>query len=169
MSMPVQHWGMPSFSSAELGELQSALHTSIPLTRAMGVRIVNCTAAGLEVAAPLEPNINHASSAFGGSLAALATIAGWGMVWLLLKDQRHQQQIIIQDSQLSYIRPVLKDFAAVCCWPQPEAWDNMMTTLSRGGKGRIEMRSEIYENDLPCVSFNGRFVVQAQAALAIAG
>jgi thioesterase domain-containing protein len=169
MSMPIQHLSVQSFSSAVLSELQAALHSSIPLTRTMGIKVLNCSPLGLEMSAPLEPNINHASTAFGGSLATLATITSWGMVWLMLEQLRHQTQIIIQDSQLSYIRPVTKDFTAQCSWPSPDMWESMLGSVSRSGKGRIEMRSEIFENDLPCVSFHGRFVVQSQAAMAIAG
>ncbi|HMP15471.1 MAG TPA: YiiD C-terminal domain-containing protein, partial [Gemmatales bacterium] len=83
-------------------------------------------------------------------------------------DLRHQTQVVIQDSQLSYIRPVTRDFTAICRWPEPKSWDNLLGTLQRSGKGRIDMSSEILENHRPCVSFHGRYVVQSAAALAIA-
>ena len=164
--MPPQHL-ISSFASSELlHQLESTLHHSIPLTRTMGVKVAGCTHEGLELCAPLEPNINHAFTAFGGSLAALTTITSWGMLWLLLDELRDQTQIIIQDSSLSYIRPVTRDFKAICPWPTTEQTELLQNGINKFGKGRIEMRSDIYENNLPCVGFQGRFVVLMQNSAA---
>src|SRR5690606_33240492 len=58
-------------------ETEAFLHAKIPLARAMGVRVERCDSEGLVLTAPLEPNHNHLGTAFGGSLAALATLAGY--------------------------------------------------------------------------------------------
>lgn len=142
-----------------LDELETSLHRDIPLTRSMGLRIVECNGHGLLISAPLAPNINHASTAFGGSLAAATTLACWGMLWLILQQRERPARIVIQESNISYLRPVTGDFIARCQYPSNEAVDRLMTMFDRQGKGRIELQSDIHENDLPCVGFRGRFVI----------
>lgn len=142
-----------------LDELQAFMHRDIPLTRSMGLRVVECNGHGLLISAPLAPNINHASTAFGGSLAAATTLACWGMLWLVLQQRQRQACIVIQESNISYLRPVTDDFIARCHYPSEEAVDRLLTMFDRQGKGRIELQSDVYENDMPCVGFRGRFVI----------
>ncbi len=54
-------------------ELQTYLHTHIPLSKAMEVEVVQATPDIIELRAPLAPNINHRGTAFGGSISTLAT------------------------------------------------------------------------------------------------
>lgn len=142
-----------------LTDLEASLHRDIPLTRSMGVKVVECNGHGLLLRAPLAPNINHASTAFGGSLAATATLACWGMLWLVLQQRERQARIVIQESNISYLRPVTSDFIARCNYPSDEAVDRLLMMYDRQGKGRIELQSDISENNLPCVGFRGRFVI----------
>ena len=61
------------------------LHEHMPLTRALGVSVLAAGQQGVNLAAPLAANINHQSTAFGGSLASLAILAGWSWVWVHLR------------------------------------------------------------------------------------
>jgi len=47
-------------------ELERYLHERIPLSLAMGVEVRAAGAAGVELHAPLEPNINHRDTVFDG-------------------------------------------------------------------------------------------------------
>ncbi len=144
---------------AILKDLESSLHRDIPLTRSMGLQVIECNGHGLLIRAPLAPNINHASTAFGGSLAAATTLVSWGMLWLVLKQVDRDARIVIQESNISYLRPVTTDFIARCQYPSEAQVTKMLTTFERHGKGRIELQSDIYENNKPCVGFRGRFVI----------
>jgi len=144
---------------AMLKELEVSLHRDIPLTRSMGLNVVECNGHGLLIRAPLAPNINHTATAFGGSLAAATTLVSWGMLWLVMKQLKQQASILIQESSISYLRPVTKDFIARCEYPTEDQINKLLTTFERYGKGRIELQSEIFENNKPCVGFRGRFVL----------
>ncbi|WP_312233424.1 YiiD C-terminal domain-containing protein, partial [Stutzerimonas nitrititolerans] len=48
--------------------LEDLLHHDIPLTRALGLRVEQWENHELRVKVPLQANINHKSSMFGGSL-----------------------------------------------------------------------------------------------------
>lgn len=48
--------------------LESILHHGIPLTRDMGLKVLDWQAQQLRLQLPLEANVNHKSTMFGGSL-----------------------------------------------------------------------------------------------------
>ena len=60
--------------------IQEVLHSKIPITRAMGVRVAEYDGRRLVLSAPLDANVNHLGTAFGGSLNALAVLSGYGLL-----------------------------------------------------------------------------------------
>ena len=72
---------MTDTDHAELAaQLQAYILEHIPLARAMALRVARHDGAELELTAPLAANINDKGFAFGGSMASLMTLAGWGLV-----------------------------------------------------------------------------------------
>ncbi len=142
-----------------LQELQEILAREIPITQHLGISIESYDDAGLTLKAPLQQNINHKSTAFAGSLNALLTLAGWGLLWLILKERDLHAQIVIQESISSYLRPVTRDFSARCHKPDPTHIARLETTLRKKGKARLELQSEIREGDIVAVTFSGRYVI----------
>ena len=142
-----------------LQELQEILAREIPITNHLAITVESYNDHGLTLKAPLQQNINHKSTAFAGSLNALLTLAGWGLLWLLLKERDMHAQIVIQESTSSYLRPVTRDFSARCHKPDPTHIARLETTLRKKGKARLELQSEITERDIVAVSFRGRYVV----------
>ena len=93
-------------------ELERELLDEIPLARAMALTVAGYDGATLALAVPLGPNGNDKGCAFGGSLASLMTLAGWGLVHLALKARGHAADIYVQDSTIHYLAPVWQDFGA---------------------------------------------------------
>src|SRR4051812_27285912 len=100
-------------------QIQELLHGKIPITRAMGVRVVEYDGERLILSAPLELNVNHLGTAFGGSLNALAVLSGYGLLWLVLREA--DCHIVIRESSISYERPVRGEIIAICVCPEAEA------------------------------------------------
>jgi len=142
-----------------LQELQETLAREIPITRNLGITVESYNDDGLTLKAPLQQNINHKSTAFAGSLNALLTLAGWGLLWLILKERGLHVQIVIQESMSNYLRPVTHDFSARCHKPDPAYIARLETTLRKKGKARLELQSEIREGDIVAVTFSGRYVI----------
>lgn len=83
---------------------------------------------------PLAPNHNHAAAAFAGSLNALTTLAGWGLLWLLLDEAGLAANIVIQDSNVAYLRRVDADLITVRCIPPlPTELGRFLAALRRRG------------------------------------
>jgi len=148
---------MQPLGNEVLRELERTLHAEIPLTRAMGVSVAQFDATGLTLRAPLAPNINHKSTAFGGSLATLATLAGWGLLQLVLREQQ-PVTVVIQECSVQYLRPVAEDLQAICAMPQAEVLEKFLRNLARKGMARIELETLIPAGGETAVLFRGRFV-----------
>lgn len=57
-----------------------SLYDRIPLSQAMAVSVISIAEDGIILTAPLDPNINHRNTVFGGSISTLAILAGWTFV-----------------------------------------------------------------------------------------
>src|SRR5437588_8626026 len=120
-----------------LRELQEILAQEIPITQHLGITVESYDDEGLTLKAPLRQNINHKATAFAGSLNSLLTLAGWGLLWLVLKERNLGVQIVIQESMSSYLRPVTSDFSARCCKPDALELVHFETMLRKRGKARL--------------------------------
>jgi thioesterase domain-containing protein len=143
-----------------LRELQHVLNHEIPLTVYLGLQVQrNTDPEGLALWAPISPNLNHKSTAFAGSLNSVLTLAGWGLVWLLLKEWGLSGTVVIQESTCRYLHPVHQDFVACCPRPSPPELERLQAQLRGHGKGRLELKVDIYAGERPAVTFRGRYVV----------
>jgi thioesterase domain-containing protein len=149
---------MNEHADALLRELQATLDHEIPLSRAIGITALRYDAAGLALWAPLAPNTNHKSTAFAGSLNALTTLAGWGLVWLLLREHDLRGTIVIQESTTAYRLPVRGDFTAACALPKAEVIAAFVAAFRRKGKARLALSVEIAADAHAAVTFTGRYV-----------
>jgi thioesterase domain-containing protein len=149
-----------SFTADDLRALQAALHDEIPITAAIGLKVAGFEAGALALAAPLAPNINHKDTAFAGSLNAVLTLAGWSMCWLIVRRAGIPAKVVIQDSAIRYLRPVTRDFAAVCRAPASAEVERFLLMLGLKNRARMELAAEIREVAEVAVAFSGRYVVQ---------
>jgi thioesterase domain-containing protein len=139
-----------------LRETERFLHEQIPLTLAMGVTLESYDGARLVVTAPLEPNHNHLGTAFGGSLSALTTLAGYAMLWLQLGDRN--AHIVIRESSIRYKRPVRGVLRAVCLRPDQTTLAAFKATFQSAGKAHLKIQVQVVHADQTCVLFEGDFV-----------
>lgn len=138
--------------------LQTTFDHEIPITREIGIRVAHYDGKQLALTAPIERNINHKATAFAGSLNSVVTLAGWGMIWLLLKELDIAGTIVIQDSANHYRRPVTQDFTAICHRPGPEQVRQFAHMLREKGRARLELQANIHEHGVLVMSFQGRYV-----------
>src|SRR5438067_7842870 len=125
----------------QLRETEAFFHEQIPITRAMGVHVESYDGSRLTLTAPREINHNHLGTAFGGSLSAVATLAGYGLLWLELHDRN--AHLVVRESTISYRRPVRKEIRAVCRRPEDATVAAFKTEFAQKGKGRIRLEGTI--------------------------
>jgi thioesterase domain-containing protein len=137
-------------------DIEAFLHGKIPVTKAMAVSVESYDDDRLVVTAPLDVNHNHLGTAFGGSLAAIATLAGYCLLWLELGDK--DAHIVIRSSKVSYDRPVRGKIRAFCDRPSEQAMARFRKSYERTGKARIKLAVTIEEEGNVCVEFDGTYV-----------
>ena len=142
--------------------LESILHHDIPLTRDMGLKVLDWHDHQLRLRLPLEANVNHKSTMFGGSLYCAAVLAGWGWLHLRLREEGIEDgHIVIQEGQISYPLPVTMDAVSICQAPSAAVWKKFLAMYQRYGRARITLHSRIVnaDSDDDAVTFTGQYVL----------
>ena len=143
------------------GDLRAAeqfFHEQIPLTRAMGVRVVSDASAGFAVEAPVALNYNHLHTAFGGSINAIATLAGYGLLWLELRGEA--AHLVIAASSIRFLGPVRETIRATCARPTTGEFDDFRVKLREKGKARVTLHVRVEENGAVAAEFEATFVAR---------
>jgi thioesterase domain-containing protein len=123
--------------------LTDTLTRRIPLGAAMGLSIARLDADGIQLAAPLAPNVNDKGTAFGGAMMSLMTLAGWSLPRLALRRAGLTAELVIGRCEVRFLAPVRQDFRAVCRWPAEAAVAAFLDGVRSSGKGRLELAPEI--------------------------
>lgn len=140
------------------GELEAYLHAHIPISHEMGVRVASAGLDSLRLAAPLSPNINHRATAFGGSVSALAILAGWAWLHVMMRAANVEARLVIQRNSIEYLAPIAGDFEARCGWQPRADVDRFLATFRRGGKARLALTVEILFQGDVAARFEGDYV-----------
>ncbi len=141
------------------------LHEMIPLAKAMGVGVELSDDRALTLTAPKEQNKNSLNTAFGGSLVSIATLAGYGVVWELMRtdkkspDEKTSWHIVVKESRAAYRKPVIGDLRAICERPAQAAISEFKEALARYGKAKLKLRARVVENGTTAVDVHAAFVV----------
>ncbi|MDP9100287.1 MAG: thioesterase domain-containing protein [Verrucomicrobiota bacterium] len=141
-----------------LRQAQAYFHEQIPITRAMGVRVVANDENGFLVEAPVALNSNHLRTAFGGSINAVATLAAYGFLWLELNDAA--VHVVVALSSIRFFRPVRETIRAICLRPNPGELTAFRDQFATKGKARITLRVNVIEAGETAAEFDGIFAAR---------
>ncbi|MDX8388155.1 MAG: YiiD C-terminal domain-containing protein [Ghiorsea sp.] len=141
-----------------LSEVLAYVHEHIPITTDLGADIKSYDGDSIAISAPLDKNINHRGSGFGGSLSALAILSGWALLFIKMKELGLQTKLVIQSSSFEFTNPVVDDFETVCSLPPIKKYERFLKTLNKHGRARITVDSEVFCNGLSCGIHRGVYV-----------
>ncbi|RMH93173.1 DUF4442 domain-containing protein [Lysobacter pythonis] len=119
----------------------------IPMVRAMRVSIDRIDAGSLWLSAPLSVNLNDKGCAFGGSLVALATLAGWALVTARLREAGHEAEVFVADSEVKYRAPLWDDLRAEASAAEGADWDDFLAVFAQKGRARIAIEARVPRAD----------------------
>jgi thioesterase domain-containing protein len=137
------------------------LHEQIPITRAMGLRVVaDDDESGFVVEAPVALNSNHLRTAFGGSINAVATLAAYGFLWVELNDAA--VHVVVAESSIRFLRPVRETIRATCLRPGANTLASFRDQFAEKQKARITLHVNVTEAGEIAAEFEGRFVARKE-------
>jgi thioesterase domain-containing protein len=144
------------YMPAWCAELQSRWEQQIPISDKMGIKINQYTGYQFECSAQLNPNLNPRNSMFAGSAFTLATLTGWGMTWLLMKERGLDADIVLADSKIRYCHAVEQTPIATTSL---DGISGDLDRLENGRKARVVIDVTIFSGDVAAVRFTGTYVL----------
>jgi thioesterase domain-containing protein len=137
-------------------QLQQAWYQNIPLSEKMGVRISQYTGQRFVTTMPEAGNQNPHQTLFAGSLFSLATLTGWGLIWLLLRERHLGGTIILADAHVRYHSPVAGRPRAVA---NLSSLSGDLDRLARGRKARVQLEVELFGDKALGAKFTAIYLV----------
>ncbi len=163
---------LPALTQEALRHLEELITREMPITRHLNFTLDAGDDGTLHANAPLQPNANHMGSAFGGSLSMLATLTGWAMAHQVVEeamtnaseamaDMRRRVEILIQEGDIEYLKPVYENIAVICEPPDAATVAHFHDMLDRWGRARLDLKCKIDAAGERAVTFIGRYVALA--------
>jgi thioesterase domain-containing protein len=143
---------------AQLSKAEKFLHQQIPITRAMGLRVVANDKNGFVVEAPVALNSNHLRTAFGGSINSVATLAAYGFLWAELNEAAGH--VVVAESSIRFLRPVRETIRATCLRPDAKILAAFRDQFAEKRKARVTLRVQVTEAGEIAAQFEGSFVAR---------
>ncbi|GLR72374.1 bifunctional GNAT family N-acetyltransferase/thioesterase [Agaribacter marinus] len=137
-------------------ELQLTWHERIPISEHMGIKLHQYTERTIETRASLNKNINLHGSMFAGSIYSLATLTGWGMIFLQLKQKGLSGEIVLGDASIHYHKPITMRPRALC---NIESVQTKFQILEKKKKCPVSLKVEILDNEQSVAEFSGQYWV----------
>ena len=136
--------------------LEETWHNTIPLSKAMNIKISHFDGEELVTNCDLAFNKNIHNTMFAGSIYTLATLTGWGWVYLLLEKNNSQGDIVLADAKIKYLAPIS---GIACAKTHHQFVEGSTTVFEKEGKARISITVNIYSGDKIAATFIGKYVV----------
>lgn len=149
----------PDIASDALVAL-NAQYEAMPPVAAMRIRAVAFDGDRLHLVAPLSANVNDKGCAFGGSLASIMTLAGWGLATLELRAAGLVAEVYVADSQLRYLAPLYDDLRAEAFLVAGQDWPAVLQCLRQRGRARLNAQAQVTDA-------GGRAVATLEARFAL--
>jgi thioesterase domain-containing protein len=134
-------------------------YDSMPPVAVMDLSITGYDGQRLRLHAPLVRHVNDKACAFGGSLASMMTLAGWGLVSLHVEAAGMQADVFVADSQIGYLAPLFADLDVEAEAAHHADWPAFINTLRTRGRARISVVAHARKPEGgSATEFSGRYV-----------
>lgn len=140
-------------------QLGQTWQQTIPLSQFMQISINGFDGNTFSCQAPLAPNINLHQTMFAGSIYTLATLTGWGMLYLQLQAENLKGDIVLAEGSIRYLAPVSIKPSTRC---QLQNCIGDITLLASGTKVSQTLTVAVLSGDKIAAEFSGRYVVLPQ-------
>jgi thioesterase domain-containing protein len=138
---------------------------AMPPVAATGIRARDFDGETLRLFAPLAANVNDKGCAFGGSLASLMTLAGWGWLMLNLREAGLAAEVYVADSQIRYLAPLYDDLIGDARLAPDQDWPTILRCLRERQRARAAMQAQTFDGRGAVVAtLSARFALIAAPA-----
>ena len=122
--------------------LTQHIRDNIPLAENMQFAVVGLTENTIEVAAPLEPNINIHGTGFAGSLYSISVLTAWALTSAMVRELGFEADVVVRKAEIAYRLPVTSTIRCVCsCLDSDKVL--FAESLSNKHKARLSLTVDI--------------------------
>lgn len=143
-------------------EFLNWLHGEIPLTAAMQIDRVEFDGETLSMHAPLAPNLNDKGTGFAGSTSGLATLSGWCIITLWLRERGIDADVMIARSEVEYLAPLTEDLQTSVSLPEPQLMAAFEQRLKVRGRARLPLTVLLGDSAAPVLKLNGDYAARVR-------
>jgi thioesterase domain-containing protein len=122
--------------------LQEKIHRAIPLSAAMGYRILELDATHILVEAPLPPNINIHGTGFAGSVYSLGMLSAWALASHLIDQAGLNAELVVAEASIRYRAPI-RGTIRCSCRLNADQGPGFVAKLSAEKRSRIDLEVAI--------------------------
>lgn len=147
---------LPKNNVTVIDALQEKWFKTIPVSQAMNIAI--CYYDGVTIISHCDPafNKNLHNTMFAGSIYTLATLTGWGWIYLYLLERNLQGNIVLANASIKYVAPINGIVAAKT---SEELVDVKLNSIKPSKKIRIRVSVKVLSGDNVAALFSGDYVV----------
>ncbi|PKM08743.1 MAG: thioesterase [Gammaproteobacteria bacterium HGW-Gammaproteobacteria-4] len=134
---------------------------AMPPVRAMAVQVASATPERVCLHAPLAANVNDKGCAFGGSIAGLMTLAGWGLLVARVDGAALPAvEVYVADSTIRYLAPLYQAIEAQAWLHDASHWEPTLQRLRERGRASLNVQAQVLGPDgKPVASMDARFAL----------
>ncbi len=159
----VEHFNMskqldvlPEHQSSLAMQLQDTWHQTIPLSKAMNIAISYFDQQQLLTHCEPLFNKNLHNTMFAGSIYTLATLTGWGWVYLQLLKDKCSGDIVLAEANIKYLAPI----AGIASARTEQKFVKGNTALLHQNKReKLTVEVEVLSGEKVAAKFTGCYVV----------
>ena len=124
----------------------------------MGVEVCEYNEDILTLTAPLDKNINHQKSAFGGSVFALAALAGWGILQLKLHELHLNCNTVVGDAKVKFLKPIRENL--VCRVKVDESHTQLLKDIEKNGSAMVKLDTEFFAEGIKAMTSRSTYHIK---------
>ena len=142
-----------------VAELQDTWHATIPLSKAMNIKACYFDQQKFITSCDSLFNKNLHNTMFAGSIYTLATLTGWGWMYLQLKQAKIEGDIVLAHADIKYLKPIAgQGYASV----EQSQVQGDLSPMTNGRHGKMTIQVNVLCGDQICAIFNGQFVAKTK-------
>jgi len=135
-------------------QLERYLHTNIPLSRHMDLRVRSADRERLLLHLPLAPNVNPHGTVFGGALAAVGLVGGWMLLHAAFARAGLETKLVGKEGRTEFLAPATADCTVEASCAGDEL-DALIAYFRQHGRARQAVTTVIRVGDVEVARHHG--------------
>ena len=145
-----------------VSQLVNTWYQTIPMSKAMIMKVCSYNSKHLLTTCDVNFNKNLHNTMFAGSIYTVATLTGWGWVYLQLQESRIEGDIVLADANIRYLAPIY-DLAHGQVLKENVVGDTI--ELQQKPRVRFNIKVQILSGEMIAAEFSGQYVVKKKGKL----